>query len=171
MRVSQKFLTYMVVGALVAALSISCSNEGTTGGGDTGGGETGSHLEYGQFLPAKDSYTANVTGATSQTTTVTIVKNSDGTCNLKGKVALLGTGNYDASTGKYKEVDIDIKVNEWYRTKGETDNATSRSVDNLPSSITYFEARHYSYTSGSITTYHLVLSINEFPLAFVGKAN
>ena len=170
MRVSQKFLTYMVVGALVAALSISCSNEGTTWG-DTGGGETGSHLEYGQFLPAKDSYTANVAGGTSQTTTITIVKNSDGTCNLKGKVALLGTGNYDASTGKYKEVDIDIKVNEWYRTKGETDNATSRSVDNLPSSITYFEARHSSYTSGSTTTYYLVLSINEFPRAFEGKAN
>ena len=34
---TKKFFTYLVVGALVAALSISCSNEGTTGsGGDTG---------------------------------------------------------------------------------------------------------------------------------------
>ena len=33
----KKFFTYLVVGALVAVLSISCSNEGTTGsGGDTG---------------------------------------------------------------------------------------------------------------------------------------
>ena len=31
MRVSQKFLTYMVVGALVAALFISCKNEDKTG--------------------------------------------------------------------------------------------------------------------------------------------
>ena len=37
MRVSQKFLTYVVVGALVAALSISCKNEDKTGGGSGGG--------------------------------------------------------------------------------------------------------------------------------------
>ena len=161
------------------ALAVSCSNEGKTGGGDTGGGETDySTIEYGQFLPAKTSYTGYNNAAQSQTTTITIVKNSDDTCNLQGKVVLVGEGNYDSSTKKWKEVDINIKVNEWYRTKGETDNASSRSVDNLPSNITSFGAKHYfkaAYKDVLGTdhpdTYHLDLSINGDSFAFQGKAN
>ena len=152
------------------ALAVSCSNEGKTGGGDTGGGEIDySTIEYGQFLPAKTSYTGYNNAAQSQTTTITIVKNSDYTCNLQGKVVLVGEGNYDSSTKKWKEVDINIKVNEWYRTKGETDNATSRGVANLPSSITSFGAKHYFKAADN--TYHLDFSINGDSFAFQGKAN
>ena len=153
------------------ALAVSCSNEGKTGGGDTGGDETDySTIEYGQFLPARTSYT-HTDNANNKTYTIQVVNNSDGTCNLKGKVRVY-------TTSSVNEVDIDIKVNEWYRTKGETDNATSRSVDNLPSSITYFGAKHYfkaAYKDVLGTdhpdTYHLDLSINGDSFAFQGKAN
>ena len=153
------------------ALAISCSNEGTTGGGDTGGGETDySTIEYGQFLPTKTSYT-HTDKANNQTYTIQVLNNSDGTCNLKGKVRVY-------TTTSVNEVDINIKVNEWYRTKGETDNAESRSVDNLPSSITSFGAKHYfkaAYKDVLGTehpdTYHLDLSINGNSSAFEGKAN
>ena len=152
-------------------LAISCSNEGTTGGGDTGGGETDySTIEYGQFLPTKTSYT-HTDKANNQTYTIQVLNNSDGTCNLKGKVRVY-------TTTSVNEVDINIKVNEWYRTKGETDNAESRSVDNLPSSITSFGAKHYfkaAYKDVLGTehpdTYHLDLSINGNSSAFEGKAN
>ena len=139
---------------IIFALAVSCSNEGTTGGGDTGGGETDySTIEYGQFLPTESSYTGRNYGISSTDTTIQVVKNSDGTCNLKGKVTL---SELDSSTKKWKELDINVKILEWSRSKGETDNATSRSVDKttLPSGITYFSARHYfkaSYTLGSTT--------------------
>ena len=151
-------------------LAISCSNEGTTGGGDTGGETDYSTIEYGQFLPPKTSYT-HTDKANNQTYTIQVLNNSDGTCNLKGKVRVY-------TTTSVNEVDINIKVNEWYRTKGETDNATSRSVDNLPSSITSFGAKHYfkaAYKDVLGTehpdTYHLDLSINGDSSAFEGKAN
>ena len=42
----KKFFTYLVVGALVAALSISCSNEGTTGGDTGNNDDTGDNYNY-----------------------------------------------------------------------------------------------------------------------------
>lgn len=158
------------------ALAVSCSNEGKTGGGDTGGDETGSTIEYGQFLPPESSYTGKNYGVLSTDTTIQVVKNSDGTCNLKGKVTL---SELDSSTKKWKELDINVKILEWSRSKGETDNATSRSVDKttLPSGITYFSARHYfkaSYTLGSTTypdTYYLTIDLSGvvYPYTFEGK--
>ena len=162
---------------IIFALAVSCSNEGTTGGGDTGGGETDySTIEYGQFLPTESSYTGRNYGISSTDTTIQVVKNSDGTCNLKGKVTL---SELDSSTKKWKELDINVKILEWSRSKGETDNATSRSVDKttLPSGITYFSARHYfkaAYTLGSTTypdTYYLTIDLSGvvYPYTFEGK--
>ncbi|TXJ37041.1 hypothetical protein [Brachyspira aalborgi] len=163
---------------IIFALAVSCSNEGTTGGGTDGGGDdyTYDNNEYGQFLPPESSYTGKNYGVSSSETTIQVVKNSDGTCNLKGKVTL---NEFDSSTKKYKELDINVKILEWSRSKGETDNATSRSVDKttLPSGITYFSARHYfraSYTSGSTkypNTYYLTIDLSgvDYPYTFEGK--
>ena len=163
---------------IILAVAVSCSNEGTTGGGETGGNGDGivDTREYGQFLPPESSYTGKNYGVSSTDTTIQVVKNSDGTCNLKGKVTL---SDFDISTSKYKELDINVKILEWSRNKGETDNATSRSVDKttLPSGITYFSARHYfkaSYTNGSTTypnTYYLTIDLSGvvYPYTFEGK--
>ena len=91
---------------------------------------------------------------------------------------LVTPANFDASTGKYKEIDVDIKVNDWSRTKGVTDSGSARiDKTTLPAGITSFGARHYfkaSYTLGSTKypdTYHLDISVNGNSYAFQGKAN
>ncbi|WP_432632135.1 hypothetical protein [Brachyspira sp.] len=162
------------------ALAISCSNEGTTGGdtGGDGGVYDNPDLEYGQFLPPKTSYTGYNFAKKEQTTTIQVVKNSDGTCNLKGKIVLVTPENFDASTGKYKEIDVDIKVNDWSRTKGSTDSGSARiDKTTLPAGITYFGASYYFKAahkdiSGNQQpdTYHLDFAVNGDSYAFQGKA-
>ena len=66
--------------------SVSCKNEDKTGG--DGGVYDNPDIEYGQFLPPESSYTGKNYGVSSSETTIQVVKNSDGTCNLKGKVTL-----------------------------------------------------------------------------------
>ena len=64
MRVSQKFLTYMVVGALVAALFISCKNKDKTGSGDDYSVPTATGD------PATDLTDGNYTGTLNRTAQV-----------------------------------------------------------------------------------------------------
>lgn len=160
------------------ALAVSCSGGTTITGGD-GGVYDNPDIEYGQFLPPKTSYTGYNFAAQSQTTTIQVVKNSDGTCNLKGKIVLVTSANFDSSTGKYKEIDVNIKVNDWSRTKGVTDSASARiDKSTLPAGITYFGARYYFKAAHKDIlgnqlpdTYHLDFSVNGDSSAFQGKAN
>ena len=64
MRVSQKFLSYVVVAALVAALSISCKNKDKTGSGDDYSVPTATGD------PATDLTDANYTGTLNRTAQV-----------------------------------------------------------------------------------------------------
>ena len=91
MRVSQKFLTYMVVGALVAALSISCkSNEEPT---------DNTHSNH----PPSGTYKGTV-GSITTTATVTT---SGGACNIKGIA-------YNTSN-RNQQLDYDITITKWVR--------------------------------------------------------
>ena len=91
-----------------------------------------------------------------------------------------GPSDYNSSTKKWKEVAINVKVNDWSRTKGSTDSGSARIDKNtLPKdgSITYFGARHYFKAahkdiSGNEQpdTYHLDFSVNGDSYAFQGKA-
>ena len=91
---------------------------------------------------------------------------------------LVTPANFDTSTGKYKEIDVDIKVNDWSRTKGVTDSGSARiDKTTLPAGITYFGARYYFKAahkdiSGNEQpdTYHLDFSVNGDSYAFQGKA-
>ena len=163
------------------ALAVSCSGGTTITGGD-GGVYDNPDMEYGQFLPPKTSYSGYNNSAQSQTTTIQVVKNSDGTCNLKGKIVLTrGNADYDTSASKWKEIDVNIKVNDWSRTKGVTDSASARIDKNsLPAGagITSFGARHYfKATHKNIKgetvpdTYHLDFTVDGDAYAFQGKAN
>ena len=161
------------------ALAVSCSGGTTITGGD-GGVYDNPDIEYGQFYPPKDSYTGYSFAAQSQITKIQIVKNSDGTCNLKGKIVLTREGDYDTSAGKWKEIDVDIKVNDWSRTKGVTDSGSARIDKNtLPAGagITSFGARYYFkaahkdiYGKEQPNTYHLDFTVNGDSSAFQGKA-
>ena len=85
----KQFFTYLVVGALVMALSISCI---TDDGPPT---ETGSTT---QSHPSQGSY-----ALTSKGTSATVTVNDDGTCSIKGKA------RYES---EYQ--DFDITITTWY---------------------------------------------------------
>ena len=101
----KKLFTYMVVGALVMALSIiSCSNEDTTGGGsDVVQGYTHSnHPPIGSYVFVGSNAQGKLYTNTNQTATVKIV---DGNCNITGKASLVtGQGS----------LDYNITVTSWY---------------------------------------------------------
>ena len=103
MRVSQKFLTYVVVGALVAALSISCKNEDKTGGGDdvVQGYTHTNHPPEGKYM------WVHFSGTTTNTTTIATVTHINGNCNITGKVQ----ANTDTDNSP---LDYDITVTSWY---------------------------------------------------------
>ena len=104
MRVSQKFLTYMVVGALVAALSISCkSNEEPT---------DNTHSNH----PPSGTYKGTV-GSITTTATVTT---SGGACNIKGIA-------YNTSN-RNQQLDYDITITKWVR----SDDTHSRYMLGYP---------------------------------------
>ena len=85
---TKKLLTYMVVGALVMALSISCkSNEEPQ--------ETGSTI---QSHPAQGTYTNSL----GNSATVTI--NNDGTCTITG------TADFDANDSQ----NFNITITKWW---------------------------------------------------------
>ena len=103
---NKKLFTYMVVGALSLALSVSCSNEDTTGGGsDVVQGYTHSnHPPIGSYVSVyPDAHGGFVTN-TNKTATVKIV---NGNCNITGKASLV-SGQSQGS------LDYNITVTSWY---------------------------------------------------------
>ena len=89
---NKKLFTYMVVGALVMALSISCkSNEEPK--------ETGSTSTY---HPSQGSYTSSY-GSDSAIVTI----NNDGTCTITGKASF-------TSGSTSEQTDFSITVTKWW---------------------------------------------------------
>jgi hypothetical protein len=88
----KKLFTYMVVGALVMALSISCkSNE----------------------EPTDNTHSNHPTSGTYKGSTATaIVTTSGGTCNIKGT----------ALSDSNQSLQYDITITKWYADAGSTDS-------------------------------------------------
>ena len=89
---TKKLLTYMVVGALVMALSISCkSNEEPKATGET----SSNH-------PSQGSYTASAY-STYPNANATVTINNDGTCTITGtaKFANTETQNFNITITKW----------------------------------------------------------------------
>ena len=108
---TKKIFTYLVVGALVMALSISCkSNE-----------EPSSGPKAGTNLPARKytSKTDRVDGTTGEYANATVTHNGNG-CTITGKLQgfKLPTGSETQTT--YKAIDFSITVNSWYEGDGYT---------------------------------------------------
>ena len=103
---TKKLFTYMVVGALSLALSVSCSNEDTTGGGsDVVQGYTHSnHPPIGSYVSVYPDAHGGLYTNTNETATVKIV---DGNCNIMGKASLV-SGQGQGS------LDYNITVTSWY---------------------------------------------------------
>ena len=130
----KQFFTYLVVGALVMALSISCIT-------DDGPTETGSTTQY---HPSQGSYTD-----TSYNTSATVTVNDNGTCSIRG-IARYDETDYE---------DFDITITTWYysffyrvddREAGRYDGSSyeqSEATINLPSGVD-FQVR-YELDSGT----------------------
>ena len=98
----KQFFTYLVVGALVMALSISCkTDDGPTGTGSTT-----------QFHPSQGSY-----AYTSYGTSATVTVNDDGTCSIRGKA------RYDETDYQ----DFDITITTWYYSFSSVDDRCAGS--------------------------------------------
>ena len=108
---TKKFFTYLVVGALVMALSISCkSNEEPSSGPKAG------------TNPSAGTYTSRSTldgKVGSEKASATVTHNGNG-CTITGKLqgVKLPTGSETEAT--YKAVDFSITVNSWYEGDGYT---------------------------------------------------
>ncbi|WP_432632688.1 hypothetical protein [Brachyspira sp.] len=112
----KKNFTYLVVGALVMALSISCkSNE------EPSGPKAGTNPPAGKYTSKTDRVDGT---ASSEYANATVTHNGNG-CTITGKLQglKLPTGSETQST--YKAVDFSITVNSWY----EGDGYTYASVD------------------------------------------
>ena len=121
----KKIFTYMVVGALVMALFISCSNEGTTGGG-TGGNSGNGGTEIGGNSGGDSSGVGSGSGEAGETEILTpeegtydidypeevayfditiIVKtNEDSTVQISGNSSYIQYGNdgsYSLTKGRF----------------------------------------------------------------------
>ena len=93
---NKKLFTYMVVGALVIALSISCKNEETTGSGDIIGETNQNHPLQGIYSNGYyNSYAA--------------VTNNGSYCSIIGK----------AYYSEQVSVNFDITVMNWYQEYGD----------------------------------------------------
>ena len=100
----KKFFTYMVVGALVMALSISCkSNE------EPSGPKAGSNPPEGTYTSRTDRLDGT---ASSEFASVSVTHNGSG-CTITGKLQSLKF-NSTQSKYEYKGVDVTITVNSWY---------------------------------------------------------
>ena len=130
MRVSQKFLTYVVVGALVAALSISCkSNEEPP--------KDNTHSNH----PPSGTYTNGNIKAN--------VSTSGGTCNISGNAYVGGS-----TSGEAKPYDITITkwVGESSSSSGYVllengQNYSGQATITSPTGTTRFFVEHYNAIS------------------------
>lgn len=127
---NKKLFTYMVVGALVMALSISCkSNEEP---------KDNTHSNH----PPSGTYKGTV-GSTTTTATVTT---SGGTCNIKG------TAYKNGSTSSSDNKQYDITITKWYSGDGSTDSGNV-SLGNYNTSGEATVATPTGYTSFSVYYY------------------
>ncbi len=137
----KKIFTYMVVGALVMALSISCSNEGTTGGG-TGGNSGNGGTEIGGNSGGDSSGGGSGSGEAGKTEiltpeegtynirysddyysiTITVKTNEDGTVQLSGNSVSRNYGSYADSYQNYN-----CKTSDWAKESG-TEYKISKSI-------------------------------------------
>ena len=131
----KKFFTYLVVGALVMALSISCkSNEEPT---------DNTHSNH----PPSGEYSGTLTIGSSSINTIATVTTSGGTCNIKGTAYNI----YDTTDTKQ----YDITITKWlYSADGNGDYVRAGSISpsgeatiNAPKGATDFAVR---YIAGSI---------------------
>ena len=143
---TKKLFTYMVVGALVMALSISCSNEGTTGGGTGGnsgnggteiGGNTGSggsgsgSGETGEteiLTPEEGTYDIDYPEEEPyNSVTITVKTNEDSTVQISGNSYYIvydknKPGYYNSSRN-----DFNCKTSDWAKESG-TEYKISKSI-------------------------------------------
>ena len=131
----KQFFTYLVVGALVMALSISCkSNEEPT---------DNTHSNH----PPSGTYSGRLTIGGSSINTIATVTTSGGTCNIKG----IAYNIYDTTDTKQ----YDITITKWlYSADGNGDYVRAGSISpsgeatiNAPKGATDFAVR---YIAGSI---------------------
>ena len=122
---NKKLFTYMVVGALVMALSISCkSNE-----------EPEVNRLHSNHPPA-----GNYKNSSGATATVTI---KDGGCNIKGKAS---------DRGNTKQQDYDVTITKWYADAGSTDSGnvllgdypSGEATVAAPAGYTSFTVQYYN---------------------------
>ena len=126
---NKKLFTYMVVGALVMALSISCkSNEEPQ--------DIGSTISY---HPSQGLYTAS-TNSLYPNANATVTINNDGTCTITGKASF-------TSGSTNEQTDFSITVTKWwyYYDSPNTYNAGS-SYEKSEATITK-PANDYFYVS------------------------
>ena len=108
----KQFFTYLVVGALVMALSVSCkSNEEPSSGP-----KAGTNPPAGKYT----SKTDRVDGTTSSEYANATVTHNENGCTITGKLQgfKLPTGSETKAT--YKAIDFSITVNSWYEGDGYT---------------------------------------------------
>ena len=124
---NKKLFTYMVVGALVMALSISCkSNEEP---------KDNTHSNH----PPSGTYK----GTVGSINTIAIVTTSGGTCNIVGTAYKDG----DTSGNKY-----DITITKWYADAGSTDSGnvllgdypSGEATVAAPTGYTSFTVQYYN---------------------------
>lgn len=127
---NKKLFTYMVVGALVMALSISCkSNEEP---------KDNTHSNH----PLSGTYKGTV-GSITTTATVTT---SGGTCNI------VGTAYKDGNTSGSDNKRYDITITKWYADAGSTDSGnvllgdypSGEATVASPTSYTSFTVQYYN---------------------------
>ena len=124
----KKLFTYMVVGALVMALSISCkSNE-----------EPEVNRLHSNHPPS-----GTYKGTVGSTTTTAIVTTSGGTCNIKGKAS---------DSGNTKQQDYDVTITKWYADAGSTDSGNVLLGDYTSGEATV--ASPTGYTSFTVQYYN-----------------
>ena len=99
----KQFFTYLVVGALVMALSVACSEDAPTSSGIT----HSSHPPQGTYV---SSLIGNPIAFASQTNgKATVVNNLDGTCHITG------TAYYYQQYDGTDYQNFDITITKWYQ--------------------------------------------------------
>ena len=136
----KKLFTYLVVGALVMALSISCKSNEEPTSGDNGD----SYIIHSDHPPA-GAYVS--LGGDKKDATV--VNNADGTCRITG-VAQRRNDNGEG----YKDKDFDITITKWYRYNSTSYAGSSGLYEqsgtiNLPSGVDYFDVS-YNHENGRL---------------------
>ena len=121
----KQFFTYLVVGALVMALSVSCkSNEEPSSGP-----KAGTNPPAGKYTSKTDRVDGT---ASSEYANATVTHNGNG-CTITGKLQgfKLPTGSETQST--YKAIDFSITVNSWYEGDGYTYAGDDSVLTSTPS--------------------------------------